>query len=476
MPVPNATPHAPGEHVPHYWSSIDFPQLMRDYPPPPQFFDSVYRMPRHELRALQERRFLATVQRAWEIPFFQRLWGGAGLAPDDIRSLDDLAKLPTYSVADLRESQERFPPWGDFMGISPADGKRMPLVLQTSGGTTGMPRPMLYAPVDREVMAIMRGRCLAMNGVHPGDMIQVTYSLGLGNGGLGVREAIWRYTGATPVMTGSGITTPTRRQIEVAKAWGCNVILGFPAYLRHMALVARDEMGIDPRSLGVKLVGSHLGMEDRAAIEDLWGAPCSDSYGTHEVGMVSSDCVHRDGMHIHEDCVLVELLDPETRQPVAEGERGTLHLTTLFRYGAPFIRYNINDVSSFVPGTCACGSTLRRLSRIFGRSDNMIKLRGVNVFPEAIGAVVAGDRRSTGEYFVIVERVGREGRDEMTVLVECMDDSVDRASLDADLRRRMKEVLGVQVAIEAKARGELDAYTGLTKTSKIKRLDDRRKS
>jgi phenylacetate-CoA ligase len=334
---------------------------------------------------------------------------------------------------------------------------------------------MLYAPVDREVMAIMRGRCLAMNGVHPGDMVQVTYSLGLSNGGLGVREAVWRYTGAIPVMTGSGVTTPTRRQIEIVQAWGSNVILGFPAYLRHMALVARDEMGIDPRSLGVKLVGSLLGMEDRAVIEELWGAPCSDSYGTHEVGMVSSDCVHRDGMHIHEDCVLVELLDPQTKEPVEDGARGTVHVTTLFRYGAPFIRYNINDVSSFMPGTCACGSTLRRLSRIFGRSDNMVKLRGVNVFPEAIGAVVAEDRRTTGEYFCIVERVGREGRDEMTVLVECTDDMVDRAAVEADLRRRLKEALSVQIEVAARGRGELDAYTGLTKTSKIKRLEDRRK-
>lgn len=471
----NAVPHAPGEHVPNYWSSLDFPKLLDDYPPPPRFFETVYRMPRVALRALQERRFLATVARGWEIPFFQRLWRGAGLQPGDIRTLDDLARLPTYTVHDLRESQQRFPPWGDFMGITPADGKRMPLVLQTSGGTTGMPRPMLYAPVDREVMAIMRGRCLAMNGVHPGDMIQVTYSLGLGNGGLGVREAVWRYTGAVPVMTGSGITTPTRRQIEVAQAWGVNVILGFPAYLRHMALVARDEMGIDPKSLGIKLVGSHLGMEDRGVVESMWGAPCSDSYGTHEIGMVASDCVHRDGMHIHEDTVLLELLDPETREPVAVGERGVVHATTLFRYGAPFIRYNVNDVSAEVPGGCACGSTLRRLSRIFGRSDNMIKLRGVNLFPEAVGAIVAEDRRTTGEYFCIVERVGREGRDEMTVLVECMDSTVDAAQVQGDLARRLRDALGVQIAVAPKARGELDAYTGLTRTSKIKRLDDRRK-
>jgi len=462
--------------VPNYWSSLDFPKLLRDYPPPPTFFDTVYRMPRAALRKLQEERFLATVARAWDIPFFRRHWGAAGLAPGDIRSLDDLGKLPPYGVHELRESQERNPPFGDFMGISPEDGKRMPLVLQTSGGTTGMPRPMLYAPVDREVMAILRGRCLMMNGVHPGDMMQVTYSLGLSNGGLGVREAIWRYTGAVPVMTGSGITTPTRRQIEIAKAWGVNVVLGFPAYLRHMALVARDEMGIDVRDLGVRLVGSHLGMEDRALIEDLWGAPCSDSYGTHEVGMAASDCEFRAGMHIHEDAVLIEIVDPATGKAVPDGERGTIFVTTLFRHGAPFVRYNINDVSAIVPGTCECGSTLRRLEKIFGRSDNMIKLRGVNIFPEAVGALVAEDRRTTGEYFCIVERTGREGRDEMTVLVECMDETIDRAQVESDLMRRLREALNVQIAVTAKDRGDLDAHTGLSKTSKIKRIDDRRKT
>src|SRR5581483_7605921 len=217
---------------------------------------------REELRALQEKRFLATVARGWEIPFFQRHWARAGMERGDIRSLDDLAKIPPYTVHDIRESIERAPPFGDFMGISPEDGKRMPLVLQTSGGTTGLPRPMLYTPQDRETMAILGGRRFALHGIRPGDMVLVTYALGLSNGGMAPREALWRYTGAVPVMTGSGANTPTRRQIEIVKAWGVQAILGFPSYLRHMALVARDEMGIDPRTLGVRLLGTHLGMDD----------------------------------------------------------------------------------------------------------------------------------------------------------------------------------------------------------------------
>lgn len=464
----------PRHDIPYLWAALDYRALCEDYPPPPAFFDRVYRLPRQAMRELQEERFLRQVARAWEIPFFQRHWGSAGLSTGDIRCLDDLRQLPPYTVDHIRDSIARKPPFGDFIGLSPEDGRSTPLVLQTSGGTTGLPRPMLYAPVDREVMAIMAGRRLAMNGALPGDLIQVTYSLGLSNGGLGQREAIWRYSGCVPVMTGSGVTTPTRRQVEIAQAWGVKCVLGFPAYLRHMAVVARDELGIDVRDLGIRMLGSHLGMEDRATIEELWGAPCYDSYGTHEAGLIATECAEKSGLHLHEDAVIVEILDPDTGEPVADGERGSMHITTLYKHAAPLIRFNVNDISSFVQGTCACGSTLRRLERIFGRGDNMIKLRGINVFPEAIGALLAKDSRCNGEFFCLVDRVGEAGVDRMTVMVESVDAAVDREALQRDLERRLKEGLGVRVVVEPVGRGELDRHTGLTSTSKIKRVRDRR--
>ncbi|HEV2042201.1 MAG TPA: hypothetical protein VGT81_19525 [Casimicrobiaceae bacterium] len=457
-----------------YWRSLDFEALTRDFPPPPDYFDKVFRISRDGLRKRQETRFLETVKRGWEIPFFQRHWGSFGLEPGDIRTLDDLTKLPPYTVKELRESIERNPPFGDFMGISPADGARMPLVLQTSGGTTGLPRPMLYAPQDREVMAILGGRRFALQGVRPGDMVMVTYSLGLSNGGIAPREALWRYTGAVPVMTGSGATTPTRRQIEIAKAWGVNVILGFPSYLRHLAIVARDELGIDPHSLGIRSLGSHLGQEDRAHLEELWNAPCHDAYGTHESGMMAAECSERAGMHIQEDAVILEIADPESGAVLPDGEKGSVYITTLYRWGAPQIRFNINDISRMIAEPCACGGTLKRLDRIFGRNDTMVKLRGVNVFPEAIGGVVASERRSNGEYVCIVERVGVEQREEMTVLVEVLQAAVDRAQLQADLEQRFKEVLGVRLIVQVVERGKTDEYTGTSRTSKIKRLIDRR--
>lgn len=457
--------------VPWYYNSLDFDRLWQEFPPPPHFLKSVFRLSRDEIRTRQDERFRQQIARAWEVPFYQRHWTQAGLAPGDITSLDDIERIPPYTVHDLRDSIERAPPFGDYMGIELG---AFPLVLQTSGGTTGLPRPMLYSPRDREVTNILGGRRFYLQGIRPGDLVQSTYSLGLSNGGFATREALWKYTGAVPVMTGSGASTPTRRQIEIMKAWRVNHLLGFPAYLRHMALVARDELGIDPRTLGLRSLGSHMGPENRRSLEELWGAPVYDMYGTNESGMMACDCHVRNGMHIMEDTYFLELVDPETNRPVAEGERGNIHITCLYKYAAPVIRFNVNDVSSFAQGQCACGGTFRRLEKIHGRSDNMVKLRGVNVFPEAIGSLITTDARTTGEYVCIVEQVGAAARDEMTVLVEVSDPALDKSALQQELEQRFREVLGVKVGVEPADRGSLDQYTGVTQTSKIKRLVDRR--
>ncbi|MES3000867.1 MAG: hypothetical protein V4787_09255 [Pseudomonadota bacterium] len=464
----------PDWEIPRYSDSLDLRRLVQDYPPPPDYYRKVFRMSRDELRSLQERRFLATMDRGWQIPFFQRHWGKAGVAPGDIRGLDDLQRLPPYDVHDIRESIERVPPFGDFMGTSEADRMAAPHVIHTSGGTTGLPRPMFYTPQDREIMAILGARRWAMQGIRPGDLVLVSYSMGLGNSGHAHREQLWHYTGAIPVMAGSGAATPTRRQVELIRAWKIKALVGGAAYLRHMATVARDELGIDPRSLGIKMIGCGMGIEDRAAIEELWDAPVFDGYGTHESGAMAAECGHRDGMHINEDCFILETADPETGRMLGEGEHGTLYITTLYKQSAPQIRFNVNDISALQPGVCACGSTMRRLERIYGRNDNMIKLRGANVFPEAVGAVVAQDARTNGEFFIFVDQTGPAQTPEMDVWVEVAD--VGEAGLvRADLERRMREVLSVRVTVTPVARGELDRYTGTTRSSKIKRVLDKRK-
>jgi phenylacetate-CoA ligase len=180
-------------------------------------------------------------------------------------------------------------------------------------------------------------------------------------------------------------------------------------------------------------------------------------------------------MHVFEDAFAVEVNDPQTMQPKADGERGTVFLTTFFRHLAPVIRFNSADVSAFVPGSCPCGGTHRRLDRIFGRSDNMIKLRGVNVFPEAIGALVAENRQCNGEYVCLVDRSGADGRDDMTVMVEMVDASIDPAALEQSLEERLREALSVRLIVKAVKKSETDRYTGLSSTSKIKRVVDQRK-
>lgn len=460
--------------IPRYYDALDFPALWAEFPPAPEFQESVARMPVADLHALQESRFLKQMERAWQIPFYQRHWGQAGLKPGHVKGLADLASIPPFSVHDLRDALARNPPWGDFMGIDPAHDAPIPLVLQTSGGTTGLPRPMLYSPRDREVMNIITGRRLHMQGVRPYDLVQVMLSLGLSNGGFLAREGIWKYTGAVPVMTGTGAQTPTRRQIEIMQAWKTTQLAAFPAYLRHIGHVLRDEMKIDPRSLGIKGLIVHLGMDDRAELEALWGAPVYDTYGTNECGSLAADCAERSGMHIFEDAFVLEIADPDTLAPVADGERGVVLQTTLFKHFAPLVRFNSNDISSMVPGTCACGSTHRRLACIYGRADNMVKLRGTNVFPEAIGALVGEHPRANGEYLCVVEQDPATGRDEMTVRVEAERPAADGPALTAELASRFKEALGVKLIVEVVAAGMLDPLTGLSSASKVRRLIDNR--
>jgi phenylacetate-CoA ligase len=462
--------------IPRYYSALDFELLWREFPPAPDYFRSTYMLSRDALRAMQEQRFRAQMDRAWQIPFYQRHWGSAGMERGDVRGLDDLTKIPPFSVHDMRDSLARKPPWGDLMGFDAATDDPLPLVIHTSGGTTGLPRPMLYSPRDREVMNINTGRRLYMQGVRPHDVAQVMLSLGLANGGFMAREGIWKYTGAIPVMTGSGAQTPTRRQIEIMQAWKTRHLFGFSSYLRHIGLVMRDELNIDPRSQGIRSLITHLGTDDRATLEDLWAAKAYDTYGTNECGSLAADCEFQTGMHIFEDSFVLELVDPETLAPKAPGEKGVVFQTTLFKHLAPLVRFNSNDVSAIALGACPCGSQHRRLERIFGRSDNMIKLRGTNVFPEAIGALVSENPQSNGEFVCIVDALDDEGHEAMTVLVEAVDTTVPKPQLSEILARRFKEALGVTLLVRVVDRGELDEMTGLSKTSKIRRLIDNRKA
>jgi len=181
-------------------------------------------------------------------------------------------------------------------------------------------------------------------------------------------------------------------------------------------------------------------------------------------------------MHINDDCFVIEIADPDTGNVVQDGERGSVHITTLFRHSAPQIRFNINDISSYMTGgACPCGCTFRRLTRIYGRNDNMVKVRGVNVFTEAIGVAVAEDSRSNGEYFCVIERVGESGREELTVKVEVPELVAHGAAVKDSLERRRRDVIGLRTIVSPVGVHALDSHTGLSQISNIKRLLDQRK-
>jgi phenylacetate-CoA ligase len=464
------------DSIPRYHRSLDFEGLWREFPPAPEYFKTVYSMPRERLRALQNERFRRQMERAWEVPFYRQHWGNAGIGRGDIRSLDELRHLPAFSVHDLRDSIDRHPPWGDLMGVDPESDEPMPLILQTSGGTTGLPRAMIYTPRDREVMNINTARRMYMQGVRPFDRVQVALATGLPNAGFLLRESLWKYTGAIPIVTGTGSQTPSRRQIEIMRSWAIDFFAALAPYLRHVGNVARDELNFDVRELKLKGLLCWLGVDDRKPIEDQWGTDVFDNYGTNEFGTVCCDCRHKTGMHLFEDAFVAEIADPKTLEERPAGEKGVLILTTLFKHAAPMIRFNTNDVLSLVPGECPCGSTHRRLSKVFGRADNMVKFRGVSIFPEAIGALVAERAESNGEYICVVEPPSASGREEMTVFVEAAVTETERSGLQAALSRRFHEALGVKLDVSVVGKGELATLTGVSDVMKVRRLIDKRKS
>ncbi|ABE36794.1 AMP-binding enzyme family protein [Paraburkholderia xenovorans LB400] len=460
--------------IPIYHQSLDFDALCREFPPADRYASDTHLWSPDRIHAEQNRRFIAQMDRAWEIPFYQSLWGEAGIERADIRGLEDIDRLPTFSVHDLREALAQTPPWGSLVGLDPLVDAPLPLVFQTSGGTTGLPRPMLYSPRDREVMNILMGRRFYLQGVRPFDLVLVSLALGLTNAGLLAREGLWKYTGAVPIMAGTGAQTPTRRQIELIRGWNVQVICGSPAYYRYMANVAQSEMDFDVRESSVKKIITWLGGESREELESLWNADVYDGYGTNELGTVAAECAEKSGLHVFEDAFHVEILDRQSGTPAASGEPGVLHVTTLFKHLAPMIRFNTNDMFSFHAGDCNCGCKGKRLTGMAGRADNMIKLRGISVFPEAIGELLKAMGDTNGEFVCIVER-SATGQDEMQVLFESTASEDARELHAVHAAERLREGVGLKVQATAQPVGSLASITRIDTSTKVVRLVDKRK-
>ncbi|WP_448585059.1 phenylacetate--CoA ligase family protein [Thermaurantiacus sp.] len=455
---------------PTYFEAVDARALLADYPVGEAFLARYIGMSRDELRARQERDFLALMKRGWEIPFYRRLWSAKGIEPGDIRGLADLPKLPSYDKADLMAAIAEHPPLGDFHGLG-GEG-RPPVILHTTSGTTGKPQVLMFGPKGREVGNLLVARMARWIGVGAGDVVHSVYGHGMINGGHYIREAYTHFTNALFLSAGTGVETRSATQVQLMREFGVTVIVGFVDYIRKLAGVAR-EAGLEPgRDIPVRLIIGHLGTEDRAATEAAWGgARAYDWYGVGDTGAIAGEGPDRDGLYVWEDAQYLEICDIDTGASVPKGEQGDMVVTSLYKDDiAPVIRFNTHDVSAFRTDRNATGLVFDRIAGFLGRSDNMVKLRGINLFPHAIGAILENRPELTGEYVCRLTR-DAAGTDRMTVVIEHREPAGDAI---APLARLLRERLGVEVEVVLAAPGETAALTQIDVRQKPLRLIDER--
>lgn len=463
---------------PNYFSAFDAKQIVKDYPHDSSFIQRYGKISRDELRSIQESRFLQCVHRAWRIPFYQRHWRAHGLEEGDIRRLDDLASIPPYSKADLMKSVRAHPPFGDFHGMetfTDGSGSRPPVILQTTSGTTGQPQPLFFGPKSREIQNLLYVRALLLQGMTHDDIVHMLYGFGTVNAGHYVREAITHFTGALLITASTGNVTPSRQQVQLMHTFGSTVLIGFSDYVRKLADVAREE-GFEPgKDVPVRLICSSIGGDSRELISKTWGgADVFDIYGVGDTGVVAAEGPEMSGLHIWEDGHVVEIVDPDTLSPIADGEIGNIVVTSLFKDDIfPNIRFNTNDLSRILTDSSPTGWTFRRMGGFLGRSDGMVKLRGINVYPTAVGELIRAESHSNGEFLCEVDRI--EGRDELTVRIEVTSQKEDEESLALHFQKLLREKIGVSMNIELVAPGVLAATTGLEDRQKAVRLVDKRK-
>ena len=458
-----------------YWTAMDHAALLRDYPIGPDFPAALRGLSVDALRARQERDFLKLVDFAWKVPFYRRLWGAEGIAPGDIKGLDDLPKLPSYDKSDLMASVAAHPPLGDFHGQDAHPPERRPqIIMQTTSGTTGTPQPLLFGPKSREVQNRLLARQYLMAGMTRDDVVHSVYGHGMINGGHYVRETVTHWVGARFMSAGTGVETRSQQQVFIMKQFGATAIVGFADYVKRLSEVAREE-GLEPgRDLPIRLICAHLGSESQASLSAAWGgAAVFDWYGVGDTGIIAGEGPDRSGMHVMEDAHALEIADPDTGAPVEPGRLGDMICTCLFKDDIfPIIRFNTHDVTEEVVGENPLGIPFRRIRGFLGRSDNMVKLRGINLFPTGIGALLVEHvPQATGEFLCRVAR--QEGRDAMTVQLEIRGTAEDglRARLEETLRIR----LGVEVGVALCPPGTLAALTQVESRQKpIRLIDDRR--
>lgn len=405
-------------------------------------------MPREQLEALQLDRLQDKVKYVYEkVPFYRQAMKRRGVEPADIRSLDDLDKLPFTAKADFRDNY----PFG-LLAVPMEEIVR----VHASSGTTGKPTVVAYTRNDLDVWAEVTARTLAAGDVTEKDVVQNAYGYGLFTGGLGMHYG-GELIGATVIPMSGG---NTKRQIMLAQDLGSTAICCTPSYSLFLAETAQ-EMGVDLRTsqLRVGFFGAEAWSHRmRKDIEDSLGLMAIDIYGlTEMIGPgVSTECPEQDGLHIFEDHFLPEIIDPSTGERLPYGEKGELVFTTLTKEAMPVIRYRTRDITSLNPEPCACGRTIVRMEKVFGRTDDMLVVRGVNVFPSQIESVLLETEGLVPQYQIIVDR--KHSLDDLEIWVEVSE------SIFSD------EIRGLE-KLEAKVKAELESMLGIS--AKIKLVEPR---
>lgn len=420
-------------------------------------------LPRVEREALQLERLRSLAARVAQVPFYRAHFQHREIGPHRLRSLGDLRRLPVTTKEDLR----RHHPLG-FLAVPRQAIAR----IHGSSGTTGHPTFVPYTKGDLATWADLCARFLVAGGLSCEHTAQVAFGYGLFTGGFGLHYGIER-VGAAIIPAAAG---NTRRQIEIMRDLGPEVLICTPSYALTIADGAR-ELGIDPRALPIR--SGHFGGEPwtedmRAEIEEQLDIAAFNNYGLSEVigPGVSGECEHRDGMHIQEDHFLVECLDPDTLEPVPEGEPGELVITTLTREAMPMIRYRTRDIARLYREPCRCGRTTMRMSRITGRTDDMLIIRGVNVFPSQIEEALLRVEGTTPHYLIEVARPGTldEVRVKVEVRPDLFSDRMDRMQmLCAQISREIQTVAGIRAHVDLVEPRSIERFVG-----KAKRVLDRR--
>ena len=447
---------------PTYFETFDIKQMLADYPIGDAFTARYRSISRDELTALQDARFQTLMARGWQIPFYQRLWGAQGIEAGDIRVLADITKLPVYDKTDLMASVNAHPPYGDFDGRA-----NDPVIFHTTSGTTGRPQPLMFGPKGREITNLLVGRMYRWMGLGRDDVVQSVYGHGMINGGHYIREAVTHFTNALFLSAGTGIETRSINQVNLLADFGVTVMVGFVDYIRKLAEVAEAEGMMD--RINLKMIIGHLGTEDRAATEAAWhGAKAYDWYGVGDTGSIAGEGPDRDGLYVWEDAQYLELLGVDDSAPVAPGDTGDMVVTCLFKDDiAPCIRFNTHDITHELAGSGELA--FKRIAGFKGRSDNMVKLRGINLFPHAIGAIIENRADLTGEYVCHLVRDPATQRDTMTVTIE------SRGGTDlAQLAALLRQGLNVEVAVTLCVPGGTAAQTQIDVRQKPIRLIDER--